>query len=70
MSYPIQRINTIQSVRNSLNRSPWRRGFLLIPLALALAWLALSPTARAVDPPPDGCYPNGNTAEGCEATEA
>jgi hypothetical protein len=40
---------------------------LLIPLALALAWLAVSPTARAVDPPPDGCYPDGNTAEGCDA---
>jgi Chaperone of endosialidase len=40
---------------------------LLIPLALASAWLAVSPTARAVDPPPDGCYPDGNTAEGCDA---
>jgi hypothetical protein len=39
----------------------------LIPIALALAWLAVSPTARAVDPPPDGCYPDGNTAEGCDA---
>jgi trimeric autotransporter adhesin len=37
----------------------------LIPLALA--WLALSPTARAVDPPPDGGYPNENTAEGEDA---
>src|SRR5437870_4139158 len=43
------------------------RGFLLIPLALALAWLALAPTARAVDPPPDGGYPNFNTAEGEDA---
>ena len=40
------------------------RGFLLIPLALALAWLALAPAARAVDPPPDGGYPGNNTAEG------
>src|SRR5437870_13802351 len=39
----------------------------LIPLALALGWLALSPTARAVDPPPDGGYPNFNTAEGTDA---
>jgi trimeric autotransporter adhesin len=37
----------------------------LIPLAFA--WLALSPTARAVDPPPDGGYPNENTAEGEDA---
>jgi hypothetical protein len=43
------------------------RGFLFIPLALALAWLALAPTARAVDPPPDGGYPNQNTAEGDDA---
>jgi hypothetical protein len=28
---------------------------------------ALSPTARAVTPPPDGGYPNANTAEGTDA---
>jgi len=38
---------------------------LLIPLALA--WFVLSPTARAVSPPPDGGYPGGNTAEGANA---
>ena len=32
-----------------------------------LACFALSPTARAVDPPPDGGYPNANTAEGEDA---
>jgi len=32
-----------------------------------LACLALSPTARAVLPPPDGGYPNFNTAEGDNA---
>src|SRR5213595_2453691 len=42
-----------------------RRGFLLIPLVLA--WFALSPTARAVLPAPDGGYPNNNTAEGFNA---
>jgi trimeric autotransporter adhesin len=31
---------------------------------LTLACFAVSPTARAVDPPPDGGYPNQNTAEG------
>ncbi len=36
----------------------------IIPLALILAGFALSPRARAVDPPPDGGYPNQNTAEG------
>jgi hypothetical protein len=63
----IQLTTTIPSVRNSLCRAPLRRGFLLIPLALALAWFALSPTAQAVSPAPDGGYPNGNTAEGDEA---
>src|SRR2546421_12576738 len=55
--------------RKSSGRSALRRGFFLIPVALAfaLAWLALLPTARAVDPPPDGGYPNFNTAEGEDA---
>jgi hypothetical protein len=39
----------------------------LIPLALAVGCFALSPAARAVDPPPDGGYANGNTAEGTNA---
>src|SRR6266581_9046220 len=39
--------------------------FLLIPLLLAC--FALSPTARAVIPAPDGGYPGGNTAEGDDA---
>jgi len=47
-----------------MNRAPLR-AFLLIPLVLAC--FALSPTARAVDPPPDGGYPNANTAEGEDA---
>ncbi|PYK21087.1 MAG: hypothetical protein DME55_00295 [Verrucomicrobia bacterium] len=33
----------------------------------AFAWLALSPTAHAVTPAPDGGYPNANTAEGEDA---
>jgi uncharacterized coiled-coil protein SlyX len=56
---------TTLSVGNSISRSPLRRGFILI--ALALAWLALSPAARAVSPAPDGGYPNQNTAEGDDA---
>jgi uncharacterized coiled-coil protein SlyX len=58
---------TTPLIRNSINRSPLRRGFLLIPLALA--WFALSPTAQAQlpAPTPDGGYPNGNTAEGTNA---
>src|SRR6266404_2673358 len=68
---------TTLSIRNSVNRSPWRlglprvqpiwiiRGFLLIPLVLAC--FALSPTARAVLPAPDGGYSGSNTAEGDNA---
>ena len=68
---------TTLHLRKSIGRSPSRlgspsvqpiwiiRGFLLIPLALAC--FALSPTARAVSPAPDGGYPNGNTAEGTHA---
>src|SRR6266403_407606 len=63
--------------RKSIGRSPLRRGlprvqpiwiirgFLLIPLVIA--WFALSPTARAVLPAPDGGYPSNNTAEGTDA---
>jgi hypothetical protein len=52
-------------LRNSVNRAPLWRGFLLI--VLTLASFALSPTARAVLPPPDGGYANLNTAEGDDA---
>jgi hypothetical protein len=67
MYQPIQLTNTIPSLRNLINSSPSQCGFLLVPLGLALAWFALSPAARAVSPPPDGGYPNGNTAEGDNA---
>jgi hypothetical protein len=54
-------------LRNSIDRSPCKGGFLLI--ALALAWFAVSPTAQALLPPPapDGGYLNNNTAEGSDA---
>jgi len=48
-----------------MNRSPLRLGFLVIAFAGVL--FALSPTAQAVDPPPDGGYPGDNTAEGTDA---
>jgi hypothetical protein len=38
-----------------------------LSLLLATACLALHPTAQAVTPPPDGGYPNENTAEGTNA---
>ena len=67
MNDPIQLTNTIPSVRNSPGRSPLRRGFFPSALALALVWFALSPTARGVNPPPGGGYPNRNTALGDNA---
>jgi Chaperone of endosialidase len=54
---------TTLHLKKSICRSPFRLGFLLI----ALAWSALSPMARAVNPAPDGGYPNENTAEGDNA---
>jgi len=57
-----QKMTTLP-VKNSISRSPLRLAFLLI----ALACFALSPTARAVTPPPDGGYSNNNTAEGQSA---
>src|SRR4029453_8994236 len=62
MYNPIQVTNILPTVRTSISRSFLRNGFFLI--ALILGCFALSPTAQAVDPPPDGGYPNGNTAEG------
>jgi hypothetical protein len=58
---------TTLHLRKSIVRSPLRRGFLLIALALILAWFALLPAVRAVSPPPDGGYPNRTTAEGANA---
>ena len=46
---------------------PLRRGVLLVPLGLALAWFVLSPAIRAVTPAPDGGYTFQNTAEGTNA---
>ena len=45
-----------------MGRSPWRLALLLIPLALTC--FALSPSVQALNPPPDGGYPQRNTAEG------
>src|SRR5438094_931413 len=60
-----ERNMTTSHLRKSIGRSPLRLGFLVIPLALGC--FALSQTARAVLPAPDGGYPNGNTAEGTNA---
>ena len=57
-------MTTLCSIK-SIGRSPSRLALLLIPLVLAC--FALSPTARAVVPAPDGGYPGLNTAEGQSA---
>ena len=53
---------TTLHLKKSIGRSPLRLAFLLI--SLVLVCFALSPTAQAVLPAPDGGYPGGNTAEG------
>jgi hypothetical protein len=40
---------------------------LLLVIILMLASVELLPRAQAVNPPPDGGYPGGNTAEGQNA---
>src|SRR5438045_155763 len=63
MKNPVRFINAIAAHKSS--PCLWRGSLLLVPLAFT--WLALSSQARAVDPPPDGGYPNANTAEGDQA---
>ena len=58
---------TAPSSQKSVNRSSFRCGFPVVLLALALGLFAIPPGAKAVTPPPDGGYPNGNTAEGEDA---
>ena len=55
---------TTLHLKKSIGPATAGRAFFLIPLALTFA---LSLTARAVDPPPDGGYPGNNTAEGDNA---
>ena len=42
------------------------------PLLITLTLLCFGffPKAQAVVPPPDGCYPNFTTAEGCKALQS
>src|SRR5262245_39217093 len=59
---------TTLCLRNLMNRSSRHRGTVAaLLLMFVLACFALSPSARAVDPPPDGGYPAFNTAEGDDA---
>jgi hypothetical protein len=61
-------ITTLHS-RKSIDRSPLRLGFLLIPLVLGCFALLPTPNAFGVTPAPDGGYFNGNTAEGTNALD-
>src|SRR5689334_9354311 len=52
---------------NNWLRCCWRRGIILLALAIGSGWSTLAPSVQAVSPPPDGGYANGNTAEGTDA---
>src|SRR5215211_5869003 len=62
-----QLTNRVPSNKDSLNRSLSPSGSLRLLLLFALAGVAVSSTAQAVVPAPDGGYPGGNTAEGQNA---
>src|SRR2546430_15135102 len=62
MNDPIHLAKAFRSAKDSPNRCQLRCGFFL--LALVLAWFTPSPVTEAINPPPDGGYPNQNTAEG------
>ena len=51
--------------RHSVGRFLKRRDFLSI--VLAVVWVTCASRLQAVTPPPDGGYPNNNTAEGDNA---
>jgi hypothetical protein len=55
-------------IGHSIGRFLKRRGFL--PIVLAVVWFTFAPRLQAVSPPPDGGYPNNNTAEGTNALES
>jgi hypothetical protein len=55
---------TTSHLRNSINPSPLRRAFLLIPLSLMLTCFALAPLAQAAGPDTDGAIAGSNNGEG------
>src|SRR5262249_33214257 len=64
--YSLNQVKMLASCGRDPGRSlPLWRGFLLVPLILVC--LALVPQMHAIVPPPDGGYPNFNTAEGEDA---
>jgi hypothetical protein len=69
MHRPIPFTAATLPISNLVSRSPLRRSFPVVLLALALGLFGLSPTVRGQlpSPTPDGGYPNRNTAEGEDA---
>jgi hypothetical protein len=63
------RINTARKQKgNNMNLLVELKKAALVFL-VALVCFDLVPTIQAVSPPPDGCYPNYTTAEGCNALQ-
>ena len=56
-----------QSSRVFPHSTPMKTKSPTILIAVVFRLIALLPNAQAVAPPPDGCYPNFTTAEGCDA---
>ena len=69
MHYPTPLNTAVLATSNLVDRTPLRRSFPVVLLAVALDLFALSSAVRAQlpGPTPDGGYPNGNTAEGEDA---
>src|SRR5438876_11860456 len=61
------KMKNITTLHLRKSNGPVTPGLASFFIAIVLACFALSPTARAVIPAPDGGYPNGNTAEGDDA---
>ena len=67
---PLRHVVAEKKKGRTMNRLTQSKNTTILPLliALTLGCFGLSPQARAVDPPPDGGYPNQNAAEGEDAS--
>jgi hypothetical protein len=65
--HPTKQTKTMKTLISSMSRSPLRCGFFTV--AIALAYLALSPPLKAV-PCPNECGTGGNTALGVNALDS
>ena len=66
---PLRRVVAGKKKGRTMNPLTQSKNTTILPvlIALTLGCFGLSPQARAVDPPPDGGYPNQNTAEDDDA---